>query len=72
MREDEAYPTLNVSKQNIKFTSGMERAPNAFFPMSAYVRICGSEITMPAKNFALQEMLVNRTISRGTVLYSMV
>lgn len=59
MRAKEAYPTLNVSKQNIKFTSGMERVPNAFFPMSAYVRTCESEATMPAKNFALRKMLVS-------------
>lgn len=29
------YPTLNVSKQNRKFTKGIERAPNACRPMSA-------------------------------------
>ena len=35
IRYSGAYPTLNVSKQNMKLTRGMERTPNAFVPMSA-------------------------------------
>lgn len=34
-RYNEAHLTLNVSKQNMKLTRGMERTPNAFVPMSA-------------------------------------
>jgi hypothetical protein len=35
MRFGGSYPTLNVSMQNMKFTKGIERTPNAFAPMSA-------------------------------------